>query len=50
MKRFAAESDDWKAEPSGDWIGPIRGLMNQYFAHLLGYRPKLSSFLALDGH
>ena len=37
-------------EPDGDQIpdrsrGEIRQVMNQYFAHLIGYRPKLQKYI-----
>lgn len=49
LKRFGEPSESWR-EAAGVPFGPIRGLMNQYMSHLLGYRPKLLPYLAASRH
>ncbi len=45
LKRFSATSEAWREPLAAGVVGPIRGLLNQYMAHLLGYRPKLAGYL-----
>lgn len=47
MRRFAGRSDQWRGAVTGDSWGPVRGLLNQHMAHVLGYRPKLSPYLPI---
>ncbi len=50
LQRFGADSETWRDSLAAGVGGPIRGLLNQYLAHLLGYRPKLTTYLALGKH
>ena len=50
LKRFGDASESWRAPLPAAALGQIRGLMNQYLAHLLGYRPKLLPYLSTGQH
>ena len=50
LHRFGETSESWREPLPTGVLGQIRGLMNQYLAHLLGYRPKLLPYLALGKH
>ena len=50
MKRFGDVSESWREPIATGVLGQIRGLMNQYLAHLLGYRPKLLPYLTMGKH
>ncbi len=50
LKRFGESSESWREPLPTGALGQIRGLMNQYVAHLLGYRPKLLPYLTLGKH
>lgn len=47
LNRFSRPDDSWKQGIAPQNIGEIRGIVNQYMAHVLGYRPKLFTYLAL---
>ena len=46
LRRFGESTEDWRRGIPPSAVGSIRGLMNQYIAHVLGYRPKLIPYLA----
>jgi DNA repair protein RecO (recombination protein O) len=46
LRRFGDPSEAWQQGIPANAAGSLRGLMNQYIAHVLGHRPKLIPFLA----
>jgi DNA repair protein RecO (recombination protein O) len=49
LRIFKQPSEQWRQTRWEGIGGQVRGLMNQYMSHLLGYRPKLVSYLATGG-
>jgi hypothetical protein len=48
LGRFAEKSDAWKeTEIDRRIMGEIRGLLNNYLAHVLGHRPRMRKFLGI---
>jgi DNA repair protein RecO (recombination protein O) len=48
LSRFAEMNDAWKqVEVERRTMGEIRGLLNNYLAHVLGHRPKMRKFLGI---
>ena len=49
MRQFAAESSDWEqVEIKRGIHGELRGVVNQYMAHLLGRRPRTIGYLNIS--
>ena len=48
LSRFAEKSDAWKQmEIDRRTMGEIRGLLNNYLAHVMGHRPKMRQYLGI---
>ncbi|HEU0069576.1 MAG TPA: DNA repair protein RecO, partial [Nitrospiraceae bacterium] len=48
MRLFSAPNEEWRNVALERSIrGEVRGLMNQYFANLLGHRPRMHRFLGV---
>ena len=48
LGRFAAMNDDWRQlEIDRRTMGEVRGLLNNYLAHVLGHRPKMRKYLGI---
>jgi DNA repair protein RecO (recombination protein O) len=46
LRQFAAESDEWQqVEVDRRVYGELRGVLNNYLAHLLGHPPRMHKFL-----
>lgn len=49
LGRFAADDEAWRsAELPGAVRGELRGVLNNYLAHLIGHRPKMHEYLVMQ--